>query len=141
MKGATVHQFTTIGSGAFVAMGSKLRYDVLPYCVFDESTMVLDRVALRRLGIVATQAEELEHFYSEHFSSDSAHYCQGVESWLPPPERCHGLWYAAELRRFFTVRAGMRDLRMLARFGSPHEPLAQLPSRPPSSPIIRAVDG
>merc|ERR1712050_771968 len=84
MKGATVHQFTTLGTGCFLAMGSKVRYDVLPYCVFDENTVVLDRIALRRLGISTAQAEELETFYEQNFSSNDAHYCQSVEEMLPP---------------------------------------------------------
>lgn len=124
MKGTTVHQFTTIGTGAFLAMGSKVRYDVLPYCIFDENTVVLDRIALRRLGISPAQAHELEDFYERHFLSDTAHYCLSVEDMLPPPVECHGIWFASELRRFFGIRARMRDVRMLARFGSPHEPLA-----------------
>eukprot|EP00929_Paragymnodinium_shiwhaense_P078070 TRINITY_DN4038_c0_g6_i1.p1 TRINITY_DN4038_c0_g6~~TRINITY_DN4038_c0_g6_i1.p1 ORF type:complete len:3397 (-),score=679.25 TRINITY_DN4038_c0_g6_i1:737-10216(-) len=123
MKGSTVHQFTTIGTGAFLAMGSTVRYDVLPYCIFDENTVVLDRVALRRLGVDSSQADELNAFYSRHFSSHSAHYCQSVEDLLPPTLQSHGVWYAAELRRFFAIRSRMRDKRMLARFGSAHEPL------------------
>merc|ERR1712110_323945 len=108
MKGATVHQFTTLGTGSFLAMGSKVRYDVLPYCVFDENTVVLDRIALRRLDVSPGQADELGAFYDRHFSTDTAHYCMSAEGLLPPPAESHGVWFAAELRRFFGIRSNMR---------------------------------
>jgi len=125
MKGVQVHQFTTIGTSAFLTMGTRVRYDVLPYCVFDEKTMVLDRIALQRLGKSVSEADDLQAFYEQNFSSDAAHYCQSVDEMFQASAGQEGLWFASELRRFFALRAGMRDRRMLARFGSAHEPLAE----------------
>jgi len=123
MKGAVVHQFTTVGTAAAVAMGTAVRQDVLPYCALDAGMLLLDREALERLGVAAAGAGELEAFYGRHFASSSAHYCQSVEEMLPR-DAAQDEWYVTELRRFFAIRAGMQQRRMLARFCSADEALA-----------------
>eukprot|EP00927_Polykrikos_kofoidii_P030446 TRINITY_DN2616_c0_g2_i1.p1 TRINITY_DN2616_c0_g2~~TRINITY_DN2616_c0_g2_i1.p1 ORF type:complete len:737 (-),score=82.14 TRINITY_DN2616_c0_g2_i1:23-2140(-) len=123
MKGVTVHQFTTVGTCSFVAMCNKVRFDVLPYCVFEEDAVVLDNVALRRDGLSLPQINELGTFYERHFSSEMSHYCQSLEGLVPPAVEGNVPWFADELRRFFDIRGGMRDKRMLARFGRARGPL------------------
>ncbi|CAJ1451209.1 unnamed protein product [Effrenium voratum] len=113
-KGAVFHQFTTLGSGAFCAMLTKVRFDVLPFCVFDEHVLLVDRVALARDGRSAQEADELDAFYSRHFSSQAAAYIQSLDGILSDAE---GAWYSAEVRRFFQIRGSMRDRRLLARYG------------------------
>ncbi|CAE8593142.1 unnamed protein product, partial [Polarella glacialis] len=115
-KGTVLHQFTTVGTGAFLAMSRKVRLDVLPYCIFDEHS-VLDRVSLGRNGVSPEEADELDAFYQRHFSSEAAQYCQSVEGLLPRSSDGEGFWFASELRRFFAIRAQMRDQRLLATFG------------------------
>merc|ERR1712228_657157 len=117
-KGATLHQFTTVGSASFVTMGTKVRYDVLPYCAFDETTVVLDRVALQRLGTTPAQAEELQSFYETHLASMNTFYLQDFESLVVARPEQQTAWFMAALSRFFAIRASMRDRRLLARFGS-----------------------
>merc|ERR1740139_794895 len=141
MKGAMVHQFTTVGAGAFITMGTKVRFDVLPFCVFDERKLLLDRVALQRSGRTQREADELQAFYQRHFSSTATHYIQEIDGFLPGPPPHPDVWSSAVLRRFFQLRRGMRDKRLLARFGPSQLEASLVPSTEPRSAVSGSFYG
>eukprot|EP00931_Biecheleriopsis_adriatica_P057067 TRINITY_DN33841_c0_g1_i1.p1 TRINITY_DN33841_c0_g1~~TRINITY_DN33841_c0_g1_i1.p1 ORF type:complete len:1153 (-),score=103.42 TRINITY_DN33841_c0_g1_i1:55-3114(-) len=106
-----VHQFTTIGTCAFLAMGTTCRFDLLPFCVFLDGECSLDRVGLFKSGRSALDADQLHCFYQRTFSSPSATYARTVSVDLQ-------LWFAKELLRFFECREAMRDSRPLATYNT-----------------------
>lgn len=114
-KGAILHQFTTVGTSSFCTMMTKVRHDVLPFCVMDD-VLLVDRVALSRQSKSEKEAEELDQFYSRQFSSEATPYVRSLDGLLP--EDTEGPWFSGELRRFFQIRSQMRDRRPLARYGA-----------------------
>jgi acyl-[acyl carrier protein]--UDP-N-acetylglucosamine O-acyltransferase len=115
MRGAKVanssslHQFTTIGTCSFIAMGTACRHDVLPYCVLLNERCTLDRVGLFKSGKSSVEADQLDAFYTEALSGARAAYRRQVE--VPS---CY--WFAEEVTRFFRLRESMRDCRPLAAY-------------------------
>jgi len=108
-NGSAMHQFTTIGTCAFIAMGTACRHDVLPYCVLLNEKCTLDRVGLFKSGRTPDEADQLDNFYGKMCSGQAAACVRRVD--IPPCE-----WFAEEVVRFFTLRETMRDCRPLAAY-------------------------
>merc|ERR1712060_156161 len=96
-NGCCVHQFTTIGSGAFIAMGTACRHDILPYCVLLTERCTLDRVGLFKSGRTSEEADLLDDFYTRTCSGSAASYLRRLEVDA-------GAWFANPVRRFCALR-------------------------------------
>lgn len=109
-NGCAVHQFSTVGSGAFLAMSTACRHDVLPYCVLLHERCTLDRVGLFKCGRSNREADQLDEFYAGACAGPGAACLRQVR--VEPGTA----WFAEEVRRFFALRETMRDCRPLAAY-------------------------
>eukprot|EP00746_Dinoflagellata_sp_MGD_P021067 gnl/MRDRNA2_/MRDRNA2_149139_c0_seq1.p1 gnl/MRDRNA2_/MRDRNA2_149139_c0~~gnl/MRDRNA2_/MRDRNA2_149139_c0_seq1.p1 ORF type:complete len:438 (+),score=84.18 gnl/MRDRNA2_/MRDRNA2_149139_c0_seq1:152-1315(+) len=115
--GCNLHQFTTVGTRAFIAMGTNLRADVLPYTVVDDILRCLvDHVALARAGVDGKCSQELQDFYGQFCSHGSVVYLRYL---TPEMETaCKGKWFEEVLTNFLDARNNMRDMRPLMPFSA-----------------------
>lgn len=118
MKGARtspqsiLHQFTTLGQGAFVTMSVKVAADILPHTVVNsDGKCLVDGLGLARAGINIEGARELEDFYRNHFSMPAATSVRFLEKEMQA--EVEGRWFEKAISKFFEVRNTMRDMRPL----------------------------
>jgi UDP-N-acetylglucosamine acyltransferase len=118
---ATVHQFSTIGAFAMVAMGTVVDSDVLPFTLyssrngFDARSEGLNSVALSRAGISATQQSQLERWYLTEYRNAHAGKLVGRGSMSASSVR---EWFHGDLEDFDAWRARQKRVRPLGAFAS-----------------------
>lgn len=109
---AVLHQFTTLGTGAFATLGVKVAADLLPYTVVDkDARCFIDTVALMRAGVENDKVLELESFYQRNFTQPAATYLRTLSDDIE--RQIQGKWFQKSLTDFFRIRNSKRDMRPL----------------------------